>query len=435
MNLERIKIAIDLIKLNELKLPLEDLKISKEEVEALYKLEKIEEKSLEQILYLFKYFYYELDTQLIEDEMYDLIEEDLKQINPENQHFLEAGIGLDSSEIKQFNPKVKHMIIAGSQSKVNSGETQEINKKLETFDEESVVISDKLDGITVVSHYTNDYEKARAYLLDLKLKKFEYLELKEGKSKKDKQEVERIKDSIEKSHSELLEKIEKSKKEENYINYKILKRGDGIIGEDISFAGMYLKDINLIIKKESIPEEERGKDIIIRGEAVIEEEEIAKLPYKNARNGLGLLSKKELKNVDKVSFKPFEMIYVNEDETLVNIDREAMFSWFKNNDFNPPWFKKIDNSSDIEREVEDRLAKRNKGWVDGVLTDGVVISIDSAIIRESLGMSGKKPKGEFAYKPVPELDIGIIDKITINKTGIIVFLNSPITDVCIHFFK
>ena len=38
MNLERIKIAIDLIKLNELKLPLEDLKISKEEEQTIYEL-------------------------------------------------------------------------------------------------------------------------------------------------------------------------------------------------------------------------------------------------------------------------------------------------------------------------------------------------------------------------------------------------------------
>jgi NAD-dependent DNA ligase len=225
---------------------------------------------------------------LVSDDIYDTLREDfLEVIDPTNKLLDSVGEiidGEDEDSQNDFFQKSKHEIIAGSQSKVKYSENEKFEEKITNF-KSKITISDKMDGITIVSTYTNDKEKAFEHLNEVFEYHLDYIE----KSNKSSKEKLQIKEYILSQKSELISKI-KNVKDENYFPYKIVTRGDGIIGEEITLNAIDMKGVVFEIDKDNLPECQIDKsELIIRSEAVISLSDFNGLRYKNPRNGVATI--------------------------------------------------------------------------------------------------------------------------------------------------
>jgi len=413
-----IKSVLNIYKIQpeELKKDLPDIRDIITELEKLEKKEIIEQ--LERTIHLLNEFYYKHDKPLVEDDIYDTLKEDFLEIlDPDNKLLQKVGEDKSKEETEKlrFFPESKHEIVAGSQNKVKYSEKEKFEEQIKDFNTK-VTISDKMDGITLVTTYTKDKEKGRRYIKELFEKHLEYVE----KSNKNKREKTKLKEYILSQKEKILKRIEEVK-EENYFPYKIITRGDGEIGEDRTINAIDMKGVVFEINKNEIETEEEKDNIelIIRSEAVIKFEDFESMPYKNPRNGVAALSNQLGKFRDKITTIPFEKIIHNtKTDELTNPDREEMFEWLKKQGFENPYYETFTDSKEMRKSIEKRLVQRTNGEIP-YLIDGLVLSIDSAEIREEMGMVGKKPKGEFAFKPDPERAIGEIEEIefTVGKTG------------------
>jgi NAD-dependent DNA ligase len=367
--------------------------------------------SIEKTIILLNEFYYKHDKPLVEDDIYDTLREDfLEELDPENQ--LLQKVGEDIEEKNDFFQKSQHEIIAGSQSKVKYSEREKFQEKIEDFNS-AITISDKMDGITLVITYTNDKEKAYEHIDEIFEYHLSYIE-NSNKSAKEKKEIREYILSQKQKITEFIKEV----KEEDYFPYKIVTRGDGIIGEDITLNAFDVQGLVKTIKKEKITNEE-NIELIIRGEALIMLDDFEGLPYKNPRNGVATIRKQNGRHRDKITFIPFEKIKHNiKTEELEYPNRAEMFKWFNEQGFKTPYYETFTNVDEMEEAIEKRLKDRANDKINYWI-DGLILSIDDVEEREKLGMVGKKPKGEFAFKPDPERAIGQIEEIefTVGKTG------------------
>jgi len=380
---------------------------------------------LENILDILDYYYYNDIEIIVGDDIYDEIEEKLKKINYKNNHFLKAGTNIKKDENQDFFPEEKHSIIAGSQDKIRFSESSKLNDKLDNFPNADILISDKADGITLVSEYTKNYKKAKEDIKKLYLYQKKYLDNSNMNIKK--KSV--IFEYINQQYNKIMVEIKKGEQNKNFVLYKILTRGNGIIGNIITFNAINLQNMKYEISGESF----NSNDITIRSEAVIKRKDFKKLPYKNPRNGVALLQKQEGLLSEYVSLKPFDL-EIHKDNNMTKYD---IFKWFEDNDIDTLFYKLV-KKENLENEIKNRLSERNESWanygkdgLEDIFTDGIVVSINDTKIRKNMGMTGMKPNGEFAFKPDPERKYGILKEIewTVGKNGQItpvIILENPI---------
>lgn len=373
--------------------------------------------NLSNVIKLLNECYYTLEKPLVSDDIYDTIFDFLEELDPENEVFKSVGEVIEDTENTEndFFQKSKHEIIAGSQSKVKKSETEKFKEKIGVFNSK-VTISDKMDGITLVTTYTADKEKAFEHLDNIFEHHLSYIE----KSNKNASEKKKIKEYIISQKNKMFTQI-KEVEDGNFFPYKIVTRGDGVIGEDITLNALDAKGIVFEINKSEFSEfsDIENFELIVRSEAIITLDDFASLAYKNPRNGVATIRKQNGRDRDKITSIPFEKIIhdLNTDD-LYYPNRNEMFKWFEKQGFENPYYETFDKIEDMESAIELRLSDRANDKINYWI-DGLVLSIDDAGEREKLGMVGKKPRGEFAFKPDPEISIAQIEKIefTVGKTG------------------
>lgn len=171
-------------------------------------------------------------------------------------------------------------------------------------------------------------------------------------------------------------------------------RGNGVQGEDVTAQIMTIKSFPLKINYTGVLE--------VRGEAVIRlsvldaYNKTAAEPLKNARNAVA----GAIRNLDpKVTAtrKPdiyfYDVNYTSTGETLSQIQAhnfliEQGFKVF-------PYFRVCNNTEEVLSAILEVDEKRH--GLD-VLTDGAVIKLNDAALREELGFTDKFPRYAIAYK-------------------------------------
>lgn len=171
-------------------------------------------------------------------------------------------------------------------------------------------------------------------------------------------------------------------------------RGNGVVGEDVTAQVLTIKSFPLKIAYKGVLE--------VRGEAVIrlsvldEYNKTATEPLKNARNAAA----GAIRNLDpKITEKRrpdiyfYDVNYMSEGEPLSQTQAHDFlikegFKVF-------PYFKICKNGDDVIAAIAEIETQRKT--LD-VLTDGAVIKVDDASLREEMGFTDKFPRWAMAYK-------------------------------------
>ena len=171
-------------------------------------------------------------------------------------------------------------------------------------------------------------------------------------------------------------------------------RGNGVVGEDVTAQVLTIKSFPLKIAYKGVLE--------VRGEAVIrlsvldEYNKTATEPLKNARNAAA----GAIRNLDpKITEKRrpdiyfYDVNYTSEGEPLSQTQAHDFlikegFKVF-------PYFKICKNGDDVIAAIAEIETQRKT--LD-VLTDGAVIKVDDASLREEMGFTDKFPRWAMAYK-------------------------------------
>ncbi len=171
-------------------------------------------------------------------------------------------------------------------------------------------------------------------------------------------------------------------------------RGNGVEGEDVTAQCLTIKSFPLTIKYKGLLE--------VQGEAVIrlsvleEYNKTAKEQLKNARNAAA----GAIRNLDpKVTAerKP-EILFYNVNYTSDGELSSQMehFEFLKDNGFKVyPFLKLCSGGDEVISAIEEIEVERKK--ID-VLTDGAVIKLNDATVREEIGYTDKFPRWAMAYK-------------------------------------
>ncbi len=171
-------------------------------------------------------------------------------------------------------------------------------------------------------------------------------------------------------------------------------RGNGVVGEDVTAQVLTIKSFPLVISYMGTLE--------VRGEAVIrlsvldKYNESAAEPLKNARNAAA----GAIRNLDpKVTRLRQPDIYfydVNYTSDEAPMSQTNAHEFLIKEGFKVfPYFKVCKTGEEVKSAIaEIEIERRN---ID-VLTDGAVIKVDDAVLREELGFTDKFPRWAMAYK-------------------------------------
>ncbi len=171
-------------------------------------------------------------------------------------------------------------------------------------------------------------------------------------------------------------------------------RGNGVVGEDVTAQVLTIKSFPLKISYKGVLE--------VRGEAVIrlsvldKYNQTATEPLKNARNAAA----GAIRNLDpKITEKRrpniyfYDVNYTSEGESLSQTQAHDFlikegFKVF-------PYFKICKSGDEVIASISEIETQRKT--LD-VLTDGAVIKVDDAALREEMGFTDKFPRWAMAYK-------------------------------------
>ncbi|MBQ8685280.1 MAG: NAD-dependent DNA ligase LigA [Clostridia bacterium] len=171
-------------------------------------------------------------------------------------------------------------------------------------------------------------------------------------------------------------------------------RGNGTVGEDVTAQVLTIKSFPLKISYQGLLE--------VRGEAVIrlsvldEYNKTAAEPLKNARNAAA----GAIRNLDpKITASRRPEIYFYD---INYLSEGAELSQTQAHDFLVkegfkvfPYFKVCQTGEEVLAAIDEIESERRK--ID-VLTDGAVIKVDDAALREEMGFTDKFPRWAMAYK-------------------------------------
>ena len=171
-------------------------------------------------------------------------------------------------------------------------------------------------------------------------------------------------------------------------------RGNGTEGEDVTAQVLTIKSFPLKIAYQGTLE--------VRGEAIIrlsvldKYNETAAEPLKNARNAVA----GAIRNLDpKITAQRKPEIYfydVNYTSDGAPMSQTTAHDFLKNEGFKVfPYFRVCHNAKEVIEAIAE--VERERKTLD-VLTDGAVIKLNDALLREELGYTDKFPRWAIAYK-------------------------------------
>lgn len=168
-------------------------------------------------------------------------------------------------------------------------------------------------------------------------------------------------------------------------------RGNGEVGEDVTAQVLTVKSVPTRIPyTETVEVQGEG---IMRLSAFNKYNETAAEPLKNARNGVA----GAIRNLDPkvTASRNLDVIFynVNYTENGYLSSQEENIEFLKNNRFKT---EKLFVTSDIE-EVISYIASVDRSSLD-FLIDGMVVKVNSVSLREELGYTEKFPRWAMAYK-------------------------------------
>jgi len=105
---------------------------------------------LEQYLMLFKSYYYNTDTPLVPDHIYDEMEDVLRSRAPDSKVLSTVGAQLLPSQRKT---KLPYPMASQDKAKAESGDLEKWLKKPPASQAKDILVSDKLDGISLMYYY------------------------------------------------------------------------------------------------------------------------------------------------------------------------------------------------------------------------------------------------------------------------------------------
>jgi len=200
--------------------------------------------------------------------------------------------------------------------------------------------------------------------------------------------------------------------------YRASTRGNGVIGEDITENAKTIKSIPQKLTEEI--------DIEVRGEVFIPNEDFIKLNEEREMEGLPLLA--NARNAAAGSLRQLDPTIVAQrklDIYIFNIQKcdKEFYSHKESLEYleklgfkTVPICSKVSSIEEIEKEIDRIDAERNT-FSFGI--DGAVIKLDDLQLREQLGTTSKTPKWAIAYKYPPEKkETQILDiVIQVGRTG------------------
>lgn len=210
-----------------------------------------------------------------------------------------------------------------------------------------------------------------------------------------------------------------------YVNGEFVRgstRGDGFIGEDVTANLRTIKSIPLKLK-EALPFiEVRGEVFMSRNtfERIVEEQENnGEQPFKNPRNAAaGSLRQKDPKVAASRGLDIF-VFNVQQIDGKILLSHKESLDYLKKLGFKVVEdYEKVFNYDEIEKKIERIGNMREKYSFD---IDGVVIKVDDFDQRISMGATTKVPKWAVAYKfPPEEKKTRLLDiELNVGRTGVI----------------
>ncbi|MDD4546102.1 MAG: NAD-dependent DNA ligase LigA, partial [Oscillospiraceae bacterium] len=323
-------------------------------------------KKLRQLINEYSRMYYEQDAPLVEDDEFDTLTQELRDIEEEYPELItpDSYTQKVQGEVSaMFAPVVHEAPLESLQDVFSFEELREFDRRVvETVDSPVYVVEPKIDGLSIALEYINGRFVRGA------------------------------------------------------------TRGNGQIGEDVSHN---LKTIKSIPEKLSIP----LPRIIVRGEVYMPQESFAALvtqqdlngekTFKNPRNAAaGSLRQKDSevtrgRNLDLFVFnlQLIEGKTINSHSESLEFMRELGFPII-------PFYKVIKSIDEVTDEVE-RIGDIRTTLPFGI--DGAVVKVDDFTQRQKLGSTSKFPKWASAYKyPPEEKQTTIIDiVINVGRTGVL----------------
>ncbi len=323
-------------------------------------------KRIDELNKLTKYYaqkYYDDDNPEISDFEYDMLMNELKNLEKEfpefiNKNSLTQKVG---GTVKEGFEKVVHIVPLQSLQDVFSfDELYSFDERMKKFDSNvKYVVETKIDGLSVALEYKNG----------------EFI--------------------------------------------KGATRGNGQVGEDITDNLKTIRNIPKTLKEKI--------DIIVRGEVFISKKDFEELNEKqdednkfaNARN----LAAGSLRQLDSTITKtrPLDIYIFNvqkSDDIKFTSHYDSLI-YLEKLGFNVNPIKVLCNSIDEAISEVENIGKTREEIPFGI--DGAVIKVDNLTLREEIGTTFKAPKWAIAYKYPPEQKETILKDIVCNvgRTGVI----------------
>jgi len=276
-------------------------------------------KSLEDKYVEAKDKYYNSNKPIMTDYDFDILEDKIRELNPKSKVLKMVGI-----EVKN-GVKLPYRMMSLNKRK----NSEDIVKWVDKYNSKNVILTDKLDGLSIIGIYERD--------------------------------------------------------KGNNMNIKLLTRGDGYNGLDISKLLKYI----------DIPKEIIGDKIVIRGEIIMKKsifEDKYKSNFSNARN---LVSGAILrKNINKSVIEDINIVWyaVYYPENLLYTEQLELLD---SNGFNIVNYTIIDKN-DINLVNKDNLTEylKDRNLHNEYNIDGIVVQYDEIINR----LLEKNPENAFAFK-------------------------------------
>ncbi|MCD7727634.1 MAG: NAD-dependent DNA ligase LigA [Ruminococcus sp.] len=324
----------------------------------------------------YSYQYYVLDNPSISDYDYDMMNNELKELEEKYPEYLRADSPTQrvGGEAANGFEKVTHTVqMASLQDVFDLGQVESFYNRIKgEFSDAEFVVEPKIDGLSVSLEYVNG------------------------------------------------------------VFTRGSTRGDGFVGEDVTQNLKTIFSIPLAMKTPLPYLEVRGEAYMPRAvfEALSKEQiENDEQPFKNPRNAAaGSLRQKDSKITAKRKLDIF-CFNIQQCEGREFSSHYETLEFLKEQGFKTiPEYFKTDKIDEINNKIKELGEKRFSLSYD---IDGVVIKTDSLAQREQLGATAKTPKWAVAYKfPPEEKSTKLLEiEINIGRTGVItpVAIFEPIT--------
>ena len=171
-------------------------------------------------------------------------------------------------------------------------------------------------------------------------------------------------------------------------------RGNGTVGEDVTAQVLTVKSFPLKIDYKGTVEVQG--EAIMRLSVLEKYNETADEPLKNARNAVaGAIRNLDPKVTEKrkVEIMFYNVNYMSEGEILT---QTGQIEFLKKNGFKVHPFLRVEKGIQAVMSVIKEIDNSRKTL--DILTDGAVVKVNDAILREKLGFTDKFPRWAIAFK-------------------------------------